>query len=171
MARKFTALIFAALALAAPLATAQQPAPVAENLPQKKSDETDAGPRRRGPLSPEFRDVRRALEALTPEQRQRFVENFKRWASLPPEQRIALADRETLHRRRMAEDVDAAIKESGLVLEGERRALFEKRYGEERRKIEEGIRREVEEKRKPLVKDMIARLKQEFTSDAAPGPK
>jgi hypothetical protein len=120
-------------------------------------------------LSPEFADVRKAIDALTPEQRQRFVENFKRWANLSPEERKALADRESFRRKKMAEDIDSALNEAGLQLDGERRAQFAKRYGEERRKIEEQLRRDIEEKRRPLLKEIVAKLKTEFsTSEPAP---
>ena len=125
------------------------------------------------PNSPEFANVRKALEALTPEQRARFIENFKRWANLSPEERKNLADRETFRRKKMEEDIDQAISAAGLQLEGERRAAFAKRYGEERRKLEEGLRKDWDEKRQPLLKELIAKLKTEFTvptAVAAPTP-
>ncbi len=121
-------------------------------------------PPHNGAMSPEFENVRKALEALTPEQRKRFQENFLRWANLPPEKKEALREREDFRRKRMAEDIDAAIREAGLDLDKERRELFVKRYGEERRKIEEQLRKEWEEKRKPLLAEIIARLKTEFAA-------
>lgn len=120
-----------------------------------------------GPRAPEFGNVRRALEALTPEQRQRFIENLKRWSNLPPEEKKALADREGFRRKKIEEEIDQAIRNTGLTLEGERRALFAKRYGEERRKVEEQLRKEMEEKRQPLIKDILARLKAEFSTEPA----
>ena len=41
-----------------------------------------------GTPSPEFENVRRALDALTPEQRKRFQENFWRWANLSPDETL-----------------------------------------------------------------------------------
>jgi hypothetical protein len=117
--------------------------------------------------SPEFENVRKALEALTPEQRERFQKNFWRWSNLTPEQKKALRDREEMRRKRREEDVQRAIEQSGLSLEGERRAQFEKRYSEERRKIEEQLRRELDEKRKPLIEELVGRLKLEFSAPAA----
>ena len=159
MARQFGALIVAAFALTASL--------VAEENPQSPKS---APPLLRrpgqGPLTPEFGNVRRALDALTPEQRQRFVENLKRWANLPPEEKLALADRDGFRRKKMAEEIDRAIGETGLNLDGERRAQFAKRYGEERRKVEEQLRKELEEKRQPLIKEILSRLKAEFSRDA-----
>jgi hypothetical protein len=127
--------------------------------------------KRRGKMSPEFENVRKAIDALTPEQRKRFQENFVRWSNMSPEAKKALRDREEFRRKKMAEDVEAAIQELGVDLDKERREQFAKRYVEERRKIEVQIRREMEEKRRPLVKDLVARLKQEFASSTtAPAP-
>lgn len=118
--------------------------------------------------SPEFNDVRRAIDQLSPEQRQRFMENFKRWASLPPEERKVLADREMMRRKKMDESIQGALKEAGLQLEGERRAHFVRRYSEERRKLEEQLRKEIDDKRAAMLKEILARLKAEFSTSPAP---
>jgi hypothetical protein len=137
-----------------------EPTATPEKKPRKDRDATP---------SPEFENVRKAIDALTPEQRKRFQENFWRWANLSPEEKKALRDREEVRKKFMEQDVETAIQESGLQLDGDRRAQFIQRYGEERRKIEEQLRKESMEKRKPLVKEMIARLKSEF-SGAVPVP-
>ena len=120
-----------------------------------------------GTPSPELDNVRRALDALTPEQRKRFQENIVRWSNLPPEEKKALRDREEVRKKFMQQEVDAAIQNSGLQLDSGRREQFVKRYAEERRKIEEQLRKETNEKRKPLVRDMIGRLKTEFSVTVA----
>jgi hypothetical protein len=117
--------------------------------------------------NPVFDDVKKALNALTPAQRKRFQENFIRWSNLPPEEKKALRDKEELRRALVAQEVDAAIKESGLELDSERREQFARRYSEERRKIEEQLRKEAAEKRRPMVHEMVARLKQEFAAPPA----
>lgn len=111
-----------------------------------------------------FHNVRKAIEALTPEQRKRFQENFQRWSKMSPEEKKALSDRDTFRRKKIAEDIDAALKEAGLELDPARRELFAKRYGEERHRIEEQLRKEMDEKRRPLLKEVIAKLKAEFAS-------
>jgi hypothetical protein len=172
MARSFRQLIFplALGALAAP-AFCQTPAetPDASTPPSKKA----AGAWLKNGLkpfdgtpSPEFDNVRRALDALTPEQRKRFQENILRWVNLPPEEKKALRDREEVRRKVMQQEVEAAIQDSGLQLDGDRREQFVKRYAEERRRIEEQLRKETNEKRKPLVHEMVARLKAEFSAPA-----
>ena len=132
-----------------------------------------------GPDAEKFENVRKALEALTPEQRKRFQENFLRWSNLPPEEKKALADREIFRRKKIAEEIDTALKEAGLELNAEHRELFARRYGEERHKIEEQLRKELDDKRRPLLQEVIARLKAEFSAgtpatgkpaDAAPPP-
>ena len=40
--------------------------------------------------TPEFENMRRTLDGLTPEQRQRFKENLIRWMELSPEEKQAL---------------------------------------------------------------------------------
>ena len=117
--------------------------------------------------SPEFENVRRALDALSPEQRKRFQENFWRWSNLPPEEKKALREREELRKKFIQQEVETAIQETGLELAGERREQFMKRYGEERRKIEEQLRKESNEKRKPLVRELMGRLKAEFSASSA----
>jgi hypothetical protein len=177
MARGSDLLTAGAVLLSTVVVFAEDPGPAAtpDQKPRgKRGDEAPMSPRRPngGPMSPEFQNARRALEALTPEQRQRFIENFKRWSNLPPEEKKALADRELVRRKKIAEEVNQALAETNLDLTGERRALFAKRYGEERRKVEEQLRKELEEKRKPLIKEIIARLKEEFSAAtlASPAP-
>ena len=127
---------------------------------KKRPKDQEAAPT---PPSPEFENVRKAIDALTPEQRKRFQENFLRWSNLPPEEKKLLRDREEIRKKLMEQDVQTAIQESGLQLEGEKREQFALRYSEERKKIEEELRKETMEKRKPLVKDLIARLRSEFS--------
>jgi hypothetical protein len=115
-----------------------------------------------------FENVRKAIEALTPEQRQRFQENFQRWMNLSPEEKKALREREDVRRKTIEEEIQAAIQESGLQLDGERREQFVKRYSDERRTIEEQLHKEMAEKRRPLVKQLVARLRAEFAAQGAP---
>ncbi|HEV7866725.1 MAG TPA: hypothetical protein VGO90_03520, partial [Chthoniobacteraceae bacterium] len=123
--------------------------------------------------SPDLDTVRKAVEALTPEQRRRFQENFVRWSDLPPEEKKGLRNREELRKKFMEREIDAALRESGLQLNSEQRELFIKRYAEERRQVEEQLRKEMAEKRKPLVREILGRLKTEFAAGpvaATPAP-
>ena len=169
MARFSSLLIPALLAFALAPAVLQAEDPAAKPpVPQEKKD---GGHRGGGKMSPEFDNVRKALEALSPEQRKRFQENFWRWSNLPTEEKKSLRNREEMRRKRMADEIESATKESGLSFDQERRELFTKRYTEERRKLEEQLRREMHEKRKPLVRELVGRLKEEFSAKSpAPSP-
>jgi len=166
MARSLRSLIvltaWAALGLSGFSDPTPNPAAPGTPAPKKRLKEAEASPT---PASPEFENVRKAIEALTPEQRKRFQENFWRWTNLPPEEKKLLRDREELRKKLMEQDVQTALQESGLQLEGEQREKFVLRYSEERKKIEEELRKETMEKRKPLVKDLIARLRSEFSGN------
>ncbi len=108
--------------------------------------------------------VRKAVEALSPEQKKRFGENLMRWANLSPEEKKALREREAVRQKYIEQEVTAALAASGLRLEGERRAQYVRRFAEERQKIEEQLRNEMMERRKPMVRDLVGRLKAEFAN-------
>jgi hypothetical protein len=119
-----------------------------------------------GPNGAAYENVRKALDALTPEQRKHFQENFMRWANLSPEEKKALREREDVRKKLMEQETEVALKESGLQLDGERREQFVRRYGEGRRLIEEQLRKETNERRKPMVHELVGRLRNEFASEA-----
>jgi hypothetical protein len=171
MAGSVRVLIPLAIAALAGAAFGQTPPSASPAPAPKKQPGAWLGAGRKPPFdgtpSPEFENVRRALEALTPEQRKRFQENVVRWANLSPEEKKALRDREEVRKNFMQQEIETVIKESGLQLDGERREQFIKRYGDERRKIEEQLRKEINEKRKPLVHELIGRLKAEFAEPSA----
>lgn len=179
MARQVRRAVAAMLALAATigstLAQTATPAPTAQTPNPKKEGKgpNAAGwlaghPEDASPKGPAYENVRKALDALTPEQRKKFQENFWRWANLSPEEKKALRDREEIRKKAIEQETEAALQQAGLTsLEGDRREQFIKRYSEGRRAIEEQLRKEMAEKRKPLVHDLISRLSNEFASDPA----
>jgi len=75
--------------------------------------------------------------------------------------------REKVYRAQVSKEVEAALRESGLHLEGEKRAQFEQRYLQERRKIEHSLRQEVESQRQQQLPALQERLKKEF-AEASP---
>jgi hypothetical protein len=118
-------------------------------------------------MSPEMENVRRAIEALSPEQRKRFEENFHKWANLPAEEKKSLRDREEMRRKRMTEDIQEALQRSGLTLNEEQKVQFARRYAEERRKLEEELRKEMNEKRQPRLEALVGQLAKEFSAPGA----
>jgi hypothetical protein len=172
MAGKMRIACVATLALAGTLvsALAQTATPVPGASPKEGKHQPwfPGRPAEGAPSGPAFENVRKALEALTPEQRKRFADNLVRWANLSPEEKKALRDKEEVRKKLVEQETDAAIKESGLQLEGDRREQFAKRYSEGRRLIEEQLRKEMAEKRKPLVRDLVNRLRTEFANEGTP---
>ena len=104
------------------------------------------------------------FEQLTPDEKQRLTEKFEKWKALPPEERAALIHHEKMRRERMQHEIEEALKKTGLQLNKERQDLFTLQYTQERRKIEEQLRKEIEEKRQSLLKEMTTRLTTEFAT-------
>ena len=102
---------------------------------------------------------------LTPEQKERFREKMEQWKALHPEEREALMLREKMRRERIKLEVEEVLKTSGLQLDKDRQEMFILRYTQERHKIEEQLRKELEEKRRPLLKEMTNRLTTEFSQE------
>jgi hypothetical protein len=174
MDRRKSALIFfslvSSIAVSAWAATPPPPSPSSGSVPSEAGSPkpTPATPLpTKTPADPEFEHVRKALNALTPEQFQRFHQNFLRWSNLSPEEKKMLRDRETMQRQKMLAEAQNALTKTGLQLSEDQKALFFKRYGEERRKIEESLRAEMDHQRKPRVEALILGLKSEFS---LPGP-
>jgi hypothetical protein len=112
---------------------------------------------------PDADKAREAFRNMSPEERERWTKRIREWAEMPPEKKKSLADREEFFRKKIKEDIDAAIQKTGLTLNEEQTKLFAERYLDERRKIESELRKEIDEKRGPRVDAMIGKLKEEFT--------
>ncbi len=84
-----------------------------------------------------------------------------------PEERKIMRVREKIYRAEVSKEVDAALRESGLHLEGEKRAQFEQRYLQERRRIEHSLRQEIESQRQQQLPALQERLKKEFAEPSA----
>lgn len=115
--------------------------------------------------------ARKIFESLPPEQQEKLRDNYQRWQQMSPEERKELREREQQRRQKMLKEIDEAIKQSGLQLDEQTRAAYAARYAEERRAIEEKVQKEMEEKRRPLIQDLINRLKKEFQGKSSqPSP-
>ena len=108
------------------------------------------------------------MQTMTPEQRQKFRQNLERWKKLPPEQQAELRKNEEFRRKRILGEINDAIRHSGLNLDNDQRQLFTFKYAQERRTIEENLRKEMEDKRHVAVDDMVKQLVAEFRM--MPGP-
>jgi hypothetical protein len=109
--------------------------------------------------------------AMPPDERQVFRRNAERWMQMGPEERKVMREREKLYRAQVQREVDAALRDTGLRLEGDKRTQFEQRYLQERRRIEHSLRQEVESKRQQQLPALQERLKKEFQEpSSATGP-
>jgi hypothetical protein len=117
--------------------------------------------------NPEAQKARQAFWQMSPEERQRWFQRFKEFAELPPEKKKEIFERVEFMRHKMREEVETAIKESGLNMNDEQKKQFTERYIEERRKLEEDLRQQMDEVRRPKVRALVERLRQEFASQGA----
>lgn len=124
----------------------------------------EAGPRNGGRT---FQPARERWRQMSPENRQQFRSNAERWFALPPEERQMLRERQGARRQRLQREVEAAREQSGLQLEAEKRALYEQRYLDERRRIERALREELKEKRQRELGPVVEQLKKEFAQPSA----
>jgi hypothetical protein len=123
--------------------------------------------RRNAPQQHRAPDLRNRFMAMPPEDRQMFRRNAERWMQMGPEERTIMRQREQIYRAQVQRDVDAALRDTGLRLEGEKRAQFEQRYLQERRRIEHSLRQEIESKRQQQLPAIQERLKKEFQDPSA----
>lgn len=121
-----------------------------------------AAPAPNRPVERPFRQGGERWRDMSPEDRQRFKSNIERWRQMPPEERRELRERAGWRQERLKRETEAAIRDSGLQLEAEKRAQFEQRYMQERKRIEQALRQELREKRQRELVPVVERLKKEF---------
>jgi hypothetical protein len=102
---------------------------------------------------------------MPPEARQNFQRNAERWMQMSPEERNVMRQRESLRRERIKQETESALRDSGLHLNPQERAQFESRYVQERRKVEQSLRQQIEAERQKELPALIQQLKKEFQID------
>ena len=108
----------------------------------------------------------RTIRALPGEKKKQLLENLKAWQTLSDEQKQVLRDRDMQLRTRASEEAAAAIADANLS--PEQAELFQKRYVEERRKVEASLKQELEARRKSELDGVTRRLRQEIQSSEPP---
>ena len=161
--------------MAAPRGPAQMAAPHGPPAGQPH------GPPSGQPNGPASRQsVRDRWLAMPPDARQNFQRNAELWMQMTPEQRNLMRQRENMRRQILTHDADAAVRDSGLQLNSQERARFESRYIQERRKVEQSLRQQIETERQKEIPALIQQLRKEFQIDEpgkgsaskpAPSPK
>lgn len=121
-----------------------------------------------GPENDAMREkAMRELQKLSPEQRADLWKAVLAVINLPPDKRKMLLGMDDERRKFAREEIERAMGESGLQLDEEKRQMFVRRYFEERKAIEEKLRKEADEKRRQLLGEMRGRLTKEFETVAA----
>jgi hypothetical protein len=115
--------------------------------------------------APSGQSVRERWQALPPDARQNFQRNAQLWMQMTPEQRNLMRQRENMRRQIMTREADAAVRDSGLQLNPQDRARFESRYIQERRKVEQSLRQQIETERQKEIPALIQQLRREFQID------
>ena len=114
---------------------------------------------------PAGQSLRERWMAMPPAARQNFQRNAERWLRMSPEERNVMRQRENLRRETIRRETEAALRDSGLRLSPQERAQFESRYIQERRKVEQTLRQQIEAERQQQLPALIQQLKKEFQID------
>ncbi len=133
-------------------------------LAPTRAQETEKPPALPAPSHPNRKETDplvQLVRSLTPEQKTRLIESIKTWQELTPEVKQALRARETTLKKSINDEIDAAI--GGTEISQEQKALFEKRYKEERRNLDQSLRAELDTRRKAGLQDIIAKIKVELS--------
>jgi hypothetical protein len=120
--------------------------------------------------SSRFELLRKAFDQLSPEQQERILQNLRRWQDLSSDEREVLRQRERVQKQKQEASINEAYVKSGLQLNEEQRVLFRKRYLQERRRLEEQLVHEIQEKRQAGNTAIIDSLKKEFSTGKASTP-
>jgi hypothetical protein len=120
--------------------------------------------------SSRFELLRKAFDQLSPEQQERILQNLRRWQDLSADEREVLRQRERVQRQKQEASINEAYLKSGLQLNEEQRVAFRKRYLQERRRLEEQLVHEIQEKRQIGIAAIIDSLKKEFSATKASAP-
>jgi hypothetical protein len=107
--------------------------------------------------------------SLPPAARQDFRRNAERWVQMSSEQRKILRERENLRQQQIKRETEAALRDSGLRLDQQKRNLFESRYMQERRRMERTLRQQIENERQQQLPALIQQLKREFQLEPSDG--
>ncbi len=115
--------------------------------------------------APSGQSIRERWLAMPPDARQNFRRNADLWMQMTPEQRNLMRQRENMRRQIITREADAAVRDSGLQLNPQERARFESRYIQERRKVEQSLRQQIQTERQKEIPSLIQQLRKEFQID------
>ena len=120
--------------------------------------------------SSRFELLRKAFDQFSPEQQERILQNLRRWQDLSSDEREVLRQRERVQKQKQEASINEAYVKSGLQLNEEQRVAFHKRYLQERRRLEEQLAHEIQEKRQIGIAAIVESLKKEFSATKVSAP-
>jgi hypothetical protein len=127
-----------------------------------------SSPAAHDPVPAQWAEAQHIFDQLSEDQKKKFLDNLNQWKAMSPEEQELYRDRELFRRQKITQEIQDAITKSGLHLDDDQREVFTLRYTQERRKIEEALRKEMDEQRQSMVTDMLSHLKGEFSSPPPP---
>jgi len=163
----FAALILLGVTVTAAESQVASASPSSSATPAASSASSTSSP---STSSSRFELLRKAFDQLSTEQQERVLQNLHRWQDLSTDEREVLRQRERVQKLKQEASINEAYIKSGLQLNEEQRSMFRKRYLQERRRLEEQLVREIQEKRQIGNAAIIETLKKEFTAGKASAP-
>jgi len=157
-------LVFGLLLTALPVFAEPPPGPPKD---RKAAGDWHHGDHKGGDFPDKFR---KRLAKMSPEDRERFIENWKRWKEMGDRERRAWQARAEEERRRVDKAISDTLKKLELDLDEDEREVFALRYRQERRKIEKELCSEMQAKRAQMIEAMQGRLKEEFAAKSGTKP-
>ena len=164
MVRFFVALILAGFAVVESQAQVTSFTPTSTSQTSSSPASTAAPQSTPSTSASRFEVLRKAFEQLSAEQQERILQNFHRWQDLSQDEKEVLRQRERVQRQKLETSINEAYQKSGLQLNDEQRAQFRKSYLQERRRLEEQIVHDEQEKRQVGNSAIIEMLKKEFSN-------
>jgi hypothetical protein len=140
---------------------------LAQAQPQRSGGRQQAAPHSGRP--PPVQSTQQRWLSLPPAARQDFRRNAERWMRMGPEERKIMRERENLRRAQIKREAESALRDSGLPLDQEKRSQFESRYIQERRRMEQTLRQQIENERQQQLPALIQQLKREFQLEPSGG--
>jgi hypothetical protein len=105
---------------------------------------------------------RRTFNQFPQDEQRQFLVNLRRWQTMSSEERESMRQFQKRRDRKQEEESIEAYQKSGLHLNDAQRQVFRKRYVQERRKLENQLDTELQDKRKQGNEAIIEALKKEF---------
>ena len=169
MARHHILLTIAGLSLVGAAFAHDQPMP-----PLPPDGPQDGAPphRRKGDDFNKFNEkaIREKLEKLPPDQRHRAMEKFRDWRDMPSDKQAHFRFMQGEREKRMQAAVDSIISSNSLTLDETQKQRITEIYKRERRKLEEQLRAEMDQKREQRLPELQQSIMKAFQNETRGQP-